>query len=337
MSLRILHLEPEAYPAELLDRLREAGDVDLLAGPDRDTLLRRLEEVRYHAIFARLGCSIDRDVFERQPALRFVVTPTTGLDHVDVEEAEGRGIRVISLAGENAFLDTVASTAEHTWALLLALARRLPALTARVHAGEWRRAGSLAEELEGKTLGIVGCGRLGRMVARYGDAFGMRVVGFDRDPDKCADVPHLEHRSLDELLASADVVSLHISGTRENRQFLDAARIGRMKRGALLVNTARGEVVDEAALLAALESGRLAGAALDVLAGDSSWDGAVPAGHPLVDYASRHDNLLITPHVGGYGRRSVHRTREFVTERFLALFRSSPVQAAAAPPVEAAQ
>jgi D-3-phosphoglycerate dehydrogenase / 2-oxoglutarate reductase len=317
--MRILHLEPEAYPADVLDRLREAGQVDLLGGADRETVLRQLREAHYDAVFTRIGCRIDRAVFERQPTLRFVVTPTTGLDHVDMEEAECRGIRVVSLAGETAFLNTVASTAEHTWALLLALARRLPALAAGVHAGEWRRAGSLVEELEGKTLGIIGCGRLGRMTARYGHAFGMRVLGHDRDPAHCAALPHAESRPLDELLGSSDVVSLHIPGTRENHGFLDAARIGRMRPGALLVNTARGEVVDEAALLEALESGRLGGAALDVLAGDASWDGAVPPGHTLVDYARRHDNLLITPHVGGYGRRSVYRTRRLVTERFLAL------------------
>jgi D-3-phosphoglycerate dehydrogenase / 2-oxoglutarate reductase len=312
----ILHLEPEAYPPDALDRLRAVGRLDLLPAADRVALLDRLEQRRYDAIFTRLGSPIDAAVLDRQPHLRFVVTPTTGLDHVDLDEAERRGIHVISLAGEDDFLATVRSTAEHTWALLLALVRRVPTLAGQVSAGEWERAGRQADELDGKTLGIVGYGRLGRMTARYGVAFGMRVLTHDRSPSR-EGAPHVEHRALDELLAESDVVSLHIPGSRENRGFLDAGRLAGMKPGALLVNTARGEIVDEAALLRALEEGRLAGAALDVLAGDSAWDGRVPDGHPLVEYARCNENLVITPHVGGYGRRSIQRTRAFVTKRFL--------------------
>jgi D-3-phosphoglycerate dehydrogenase / 2-oxoglutarate reductase len=317
-AVRILHLEPECYPEDVLERLRAAGSLDVLAGGDRETLLRRLEQTPYDALFVRLGCSVDRAVFERQPSLRFVVTPTTGLDHIDLVEADRRGVRVISLAGETEFLRTIRSTAEHTWALLLALVRRLPTLAERGRAGIWARSDGVAAELNGRTLGIVGLGRLGTMVAGYGIAFEMRVVAFDRDPAAFDGAPGAEPLPLDELLAAADVVSLHLPGSAENAGFLDAGRIARMRPGAVLVNTARGEIVDETALLAALESGRLAGAALDVLAGDSSWDGAAPPDHPLLALARRSDRLLVTPHVGGHGDRSVAGTRAFVTERFLA-------------------
>jgi D-3-phosphoglycerate dehydrogenase / 2-oxoglutarate reductase len=319
MTMRILHLEPECYAEALLERLREIGPVDLLANGERASLLRCLEETSYEAIFVRLGCSVDRTVFYLQPGLRFVVTPTTGLNHIDLEEADRRGIRIVSLAGETAFLDTIRSTAEHTWALLLALVRGLPLLTQGVLRGQWQRTGAMAGELAGKTLGIVGYGRLGRMVAGYGAAFGMHVLVHDRDSAVSAIRAEIEHSHLDELLAASDVVSLHITGSAENRKFLDGRRIRRMKPGAVLINTARGEIVDEVALLAALEAGHLGGAALDVLDGDSSWEGSIPEDHPLLAYARSHDNLIITPHSGGYGRSSIERTRTFVTERFITL------------------
>jgi D-3-phosphoglycerate dehydrogenase / 2-oxoglutarate reductase len=335
--MRILHLEPDCYPDEQLDRLRAAGTVDLLPAPDQGALLRHLAEHSYDALFVRLGCSIDRDVFALQPGLRFVVTPTTGLNHIDLDEAERRGVRIVSLAGETEFLDTVRSTAEHTWALLLALVRRLPRLAEQVRDGAWERRGWMADELDGRTLGIIGYGRLGRMIGRYADAFGMRVLAHDRDPKACQGRPGIEAVTLDRLLAESDVVTLHVTGSADNHGFFDRRCFGRMKSGSVLINTARGEVVEEDALLAALVGGHLTGAALDVLAGDSAWDGSVPADHPLVAYARTHDNLLITPHTGGYGSRSIHRTRAFVTERFLALFRTGsgrsaqPISADTAP------
>jgi D-3-phosphoglycerate dehydrogenase / 2-oxoglutarate reductase len=328
--LRILHLEPECYPPRSLDALRAAGELELLEDSDRAALLRRLEGGEYHALFVRLGTAIDEEVLARQPSLRWVVTPTTGLNHIDLAAAERRGVRVVSLAGEQEFLASIRSTAEHTWALLLALVRRIPGLAAQVEQGGWERAGRMAAELDGATLGIVGYGRLGRLVAGYAAAFGMRVLAHDRDPAVVRAFPAVEWRALDELLAGADVVSLHLTGSPENSGFLGAERIARMKTGALLVNTARGEVIDEAALLQALRSGQLGGAALDVLAGDSSWEGRTPTDHPLIAHARTHENLLITPHTGGYGRSSIHRTREFVTRRFL-----ENCRAAADPPLAA--
>jgi D-3-phosphoglycerate dehydrogenase / 2-oxoglutarate reductase len=312
MSLRILHLETECYPVAAIDRLRELGDLRALRAETQGDLLRHLRDVDYDAIFTRLGLSIDAEVLELQPSLRWIVTPTTGVNHIDTDLAEHHGVQVISLRGETDLLRRIPSTAEHTWALLLALVRRLPSLHASVLRGHWQREGQMAAELEGRTLGILGFGRLGRMVSRYGSAFGMEVMKHDRER-----VEGTEYVSLDDLLRRSDVLSVHITGTPENHGFLNADRLGRMKAGALLINTARGEVVDEAALLERLEGGKLAGAALDVLSGDSAWDRHVPEDHPLVAYARTHDNLILTPHTGGYGRESIFRTRAFVADRFV--------------------
>jgi D-3-phosphoglycerate dehydrogenase len=250
------------------------------------------------------------------PSLRWIVTPTTGTDHVDVAAASARGIDVVSLRGAG-FLRDVSATAEHTFALLLALARRVVPAAAAVRDGEWRRDALLGLELRGRVLGIVGLGRLGRMVAGYGRAFDMSVLACDTDPGAFAEDGGVTAATLDDLLRSADVVTVHVSLDEATTGLLGPHRIASMKHGALLVNTARGEVVDEAALLDALRSGRLGGAALDVLSGDASWAGRVPPGHPLVAYAAEHDNLLLTPHIGGYASDAVRITRARITEEFL--------------------
>lgn len=317
--MRVLHVEPLRYGAELRARLAEVGRVDYVECATHGEYLEALAAAPYEAVFVRLGLATDARALAAAPALRYVVTPTTGLDHIDVAAAEARGVTVISLRGETEFLSTIKSTAEHTWALLLALVRKLPAAVADVQGGRWRREPFLADELDGKVLGILGYGRLGKIVAGYGVAFGMRVLANDIDVDAFAGAPEqVEVVSLERLLTESDVVSVHLPLDASTCGFLSAERLAAMKPGAFLVNTARGELVDEGALLAALEAGKLAGAALDVLAGDGGWgEDALPTDHGLVRFARQHENLLISPHVGGYGLASINRTRGFVTEGFL--------------------
>ncbi len=316
--MKILHVEPARCPQDLRQRLSMIGDVTYREVTNEDDLLRALGENHYEALFVRLGIPVGRQCFLVCPSLRWVVTPTTGLEHLDLTALREAEARVISLRGQRGFLQGVRSTAEHTWALLLALVRRLPAACADVAGGRWRREPFLATELQGKTLGIVGVGRLGGMVAGFGAAFHMRIVGFDCDPKafRAAEAP-VEPTRIEDLLAMSNVVSLHLPLDSATAGFLSRDRIRAMRTGALLVNTARGELVDEKALLEALRSGSLGGAALDVLQGDAAWPGGIPPEHPLIAYATRHPNLLITPHCGGYGRESIEATRGFVVEQFL--------------------
>ncbi len=317
--IRILLVEPAAYGAKARQILERVGDVDYVTCANQAEFAAAAARVPYQVIVGRLGLAIDKVVLAASPSVKYVVTPTTGLDHIDLDETERRGIRVLSLRGETAFLETIRSTAEHTFALLLALVRRIPEVHAEVLAGRWERGepGRL-DELAGKTLAIVGAGRLGRMVAGYGLAFGMRVIAFDRDPAQLAKAPSgVIAVDLDELLGQANVLSLHLPLTAETRGFLDATRIARLARGTSIINTARGELVDERALLAALESGHVAGAALDVLDGDGRWDGEVPANHPLIEYARTRSNLILSPHVGGFGRSSLDRARQFIANKLV--------------------
>jgi D-3-phosphoglycerate dehydrogenase len=310
----ILNVEPARHDADARAVLEAIGPVDYIECGSRAELLATIAGKPYMALVARLGIDVDRELIAAAPALRWIVTPTTGLDHIDLSAASKRGIEVISLRGETAFLDSIRSTAEHTWALLLALVRHIPAAHADVLAGHWRRDPFLCEELAGKTLGIVGMGRLGRMVAGYGLAFGMRVTAFDASASQLERAPEgTEGVELDTLLACSECVSIHLTPATE--RFFDAERMARMRRDACLINTARGEIVDERALLEALSNGAIAGAAIDVISGDSRWAGEVPDSHPLVAFARTHPNLIISPHIGGYGRQSITATRRFVAEK----------------------
>jgi D-3-phosphoglycerate dehydrogenase len=292
--------------------------LDFVEVTSKEELISCLRKKNYDALFVRLGIAIDDVVLESAPFLRFIVTPTTGLDHIDLDAAEKRHIGIISLRGETIFLKSIKSTAEHTWALLMALMRKLPEAIADTRLGNWRREPFLASELYGKTLGIIGYGRLGSMVATYGKAFGMKVLVNDTDPKQLQELPAgIEAMDLKSLLINSDIISLHIPSNESNRNFLDAVKIKHTKKGVIIVNTARGEIIDEKVFLSALESGHIGGAAIDVLDGDSSWQDHIPDHHPLLQYAVNHPQLILTPHMGGYGKESIENTRFFMAKKFL--------------------
>lgn len=316
-SARVLNVEPDRFDGATRARIEQIANVDYVRCVGQDEFVEALRRAPYDAVFVRLGIAVDRAALDAAPQLRWVVTPTTGHDHIDTTELERRGIALISLRGETELLETVRSTAEHTWALLLALIRRVPTMHEQVLGYSWRRELPLSE-LSGKTLGIVGYGRLGRMVASFGVAFGMNVLAVDDDEEQLRRAgPGMRAATPEVCLAQSDVVSLHLLLTDQTANWLDRERFALMKEGAYLVNTARGELVDEGALLDALQSGRMAGAALDVLDGDSSWAAQPPRGHALIDYARTHDNLILSPHIGGYGDVSIERTRRFIAEKFV--------------------
>jgi len=305
---RILNLEPDNYSAAALAILQSLGRVD--NGPlTRLELLARLHE--YEILIVRLAHQFDREIIDRAERLKAIVTATTGLDHIDVACAKAKNIEVLSLRGETEFLRGIPATAEHTWALLLALVRRIPSAFQSVLVGEWERDRFKGHDLAGKTLGILGLGRIGEMVARYGQAFNMRVVAYD--PYR-VDWPAGVERaaSQKDLLRQSQVLCVHVPLNEETKNLLGASELAQLPPGALLVNTARGQVIDEAALLAALEQGPLAGAVLDVLSDERA---AGPNRSPLVQYARTHDNLLITPHIAGATYESMAATEIFMAHK----------------------
>ena len=260
-------------------QLQRFAEPLLLAGFSRAERLDRLAGAR--AVIVRTPISV-ADV-EAAPRLRLIVRHGTGLDFIPVETALARGIAVASVPDANSV-----SVAEYVIGAILCLARSLPLLDAGVRAGEWSiRQRVLGVELQGKTLGIVGVGRIGRLVAaRAHLGLGMRLLGYDPDVASLPDYVECTE-SLVSLVERSDVVSLHVPLTTATRNLLDETLLARMKPGALLINAARGGLIDETALATALRAGRLRGAALDVLAQQP-----LDPGNPLREAP----NVLFTPH-----------------------------------------
>ena len=289
--------------------------VSTLPSPDADTpdLLAQAD-----VCFAPLGYYFGREKIDACKRLQVIASSTTGEQHIDVTYATGRKIAVFSLKGERAFLRQITPTAELTIALIVNVMRNMYPAYQSVLQGRWnRRPFGATKMLSRCTLGIAGFGRLGSMVGRYGRAMGMRVLTFD---DKLrAEEPGM-HRceTLEEMLPQCDVVSLHLPYEAGQPPRFDRAMLGRMRPGAYLVNTARGELIDDRALIALLESGHIKGAATDALAGEfvPGFEHQVET-HPLVRYARSHPNLLITPHIGGSTRDAWHDTEAHTIERIM--------------------
>lgn len=266
-------------------------------------------------LWVKLRNRIDREVIGASPRLSTIVTATTGLNHIDLEAAADRRINVLSLRGEVDFLKEIRATAELTIGLILSLTRRIPAAAAHAREGRWQREAFQGNDLYGKTAGIVGYGRLGRIVGDYLAAFGMKVLATSPGLKQSQASPQVRVVSRDALLDKADLVSLHVNLCRENERFFDESCFARMKPGAWFINTSRGELIDEAALRRALATRQLRGAAVDVLAGEDSRG---MADHLLVKYAQANDNLLITPHIGGNTIEAVERTEMFLARKLYA-------------------
>lgn len=307
--------EPDHFSATALATLQSIGTVEL--GPvDREGLLRAAR--RSTALFLRLGHDIDRQVIAagRDGDLRYVVSPTTGRDHIDLRAAEEAGIEVLTLFGERAFLDTVHSTAEHSLGLLLSLTRSIPAAARSVTEGHWDRDAFRGIELAGRTIGILGLGRVGCQIARFTHALDMEVVGFDPDPyaPRLSDVPVVRLPTLLGLLQRAQILSIHVDLNPGTVGLIGADEIAALPPGAWIVNTSRGEVLDSSAVAAAVLAGHLAGVAADVL--PTERDPAARITDPLVTLAQDHpQRVVLTPHIAGATWDAMHRTEEFMADR----------------------
>lgn len=271
------------------------------------------------ALVVRSQTRVTADLIEAAPRLRVIGRAGIGIDNIDVDAASRRGIVVV-----NAPTAVVIAAAEHTVALLLSLFRHVPQAHQSVSEGRWERGKFLGSELRGKTVGIVGLGNIGAEVARRLQAFEVRLVGSDPFArPETAEALGIELLPLDALLAQADVITLHVPLTAATRDLIGSPQIDRMKPGARLVNCSRGGVVDEAALLAALESGHLAGAALDVFAQE-------PPNNPALLASER---VVLTPHLGASTEEAQVAAAVEVAHQVLAVLAGEPVRHAVnAPP-----
>lgn len=257
----------------------------------------------YDALIVRSATQVDAEALEAAGRLKVVGRAGTGLDNIDVEVATRRGVLVANAPQSN-----VISAAEHTVALVLAQARSIPQADASLRAGRWERARFKGMELYGKTLGVVGMGRVGTMVAQRLLAFGMRVVAHDPyvSKERAAQLG-IEMGTLDEVLAQADILTVHLPKTTETVGMIGVEQLARLPQGARVVNVARGGVIDEAALDGALRSGHLGGAAVDVFAKEPATE------HPFLAY----DNVVVTPHLGASTAEAQDKAGVTIAEQVL--------------------
>ncbi|MFH0811087.1 MAG: phosphoglycerate dehydrogenase [Pseudomonadota bacterium] len=253
----------------------------------------------------RSATRVTADIIEAAPRLRVIGRAGIGLDNVDVSAASKRGIVVMNVPEGN-----VVTTAEHAISMLLALSRNIPQATASLKAGRWEKSRFKGREIFNKTLGIVGIGRIGKIVADRALGLKMRVISYDPyiSPESVERVGDVEMVSFDEMLARSDYISLHVPKTPDTTNLLNAAAFAKMKPGVMVINCARGGIIDEEALLAALRSGKVAGAAIDVFAKEP------PDGNPLLEI----DGLICTPHLGASTNEAQDNVSRGVAEQVAA-------------------
>ncbi|WP_261842358.1 NAD(P)-dependent oxidoreductase [Aliamphritea ceti] len=301
----IVNLEPENFSQYSKEKLKELGSY-LELDPSSNEFFSLKGQV--DILIVRLGFMLDERFLDEFESLKVIVSATTGLNHIDLSAAEKKCIDVISLKGETEFLRTVTATAELTWGLLVAVSRNLISAAEDVTEGRWCRDAFKGTQLAGKTIGIIGYGRLGSIIAEYAKAFRMRVIVNDVRDD-------VESIPLELLLKDSDVVTVHVDYNVSNECMFSDAEFSMMKDTAVFLNTSRGELVDEEALERAIVNHEIAGAAIDVLSGEASL--TCYSDNRLIQLAAATDRLIVTPHIGGATFESMANAEDFVVDKLI--------------------
>jgi len=308
--MKILITEPANFSENSVNLLRQHGfKVDL-----KDVSRNELKKIikNYDGLFVKLKINIDRSLLSKSK-LKFIATPTTGTNHIDEEYAKNKNIEIISLKGEVEFLKNITGTAELTFGLLFAVLRKICPAFDSVKNNKWVRDKFIGNELKGKTLGIVGLGRLGKMVARIGDAFQAKVVYYD---------PYVsDHKyanlSLTDLASTADIISIHVPLNEKTTHLINEKILNRCKSTCIIINTSRGEIIKEEALIEALIAKKIAGVGLDVLENEIEKTNIY---NKIIKYAKNNNNIVITPHIGGATWEGLIQTQDFITKKIIKKF-----------------
>ena len=265
------------------------------------------------AVVVRSSTTITDEMMSQAPKLKVIGRAGSGVDNIDVKAATSRGVLVMNAPGENTI-----SAAEHTLAMMMALSRNIPAADAKLRSGGWEKKGLMGVELNGKTLGVIGLGRIGREVVVRAKGFNMRIFGYDPFlPPEVAQSMGIEMGEVDDILPQADFISLHAPLTKRTRHILDANAFLKCKPGVRIINCARGGLMDDEALVAALESGQVAGAALDVFELEP-----LPENHPL----RTHSKVVLTPHLGASTDEAQENVAVRIAEQFDAFLNRGEVR-----------
>lgn len=308
MRICVYNAEPVGFSLSAKDKWSKLGRYFDCALEQMDQA--SLDEIT--VLIVRLANRVGKEYLNKFKNLSHIISATTGTDHIDLIETHTRGIKVLSLKGEDAFIRTISSTAELTWGLLIALMRRIQEASNDVKAGYWRRDLFKGYQLKGKTIGIIGLGRIGSMVANYADAFGMKVLYYD--PYFSSD-QYEKVEVLMKMLEMSDILSVHVHLNKETEGMLDIKVLKSLKRGSYFINTSRGRIVDESALATLLKEGHLAGIATDVLC--TELDGFHQS--PLYEAYLEGYNIIITPHIGGASYDAMEACELFMIDKFKSL------------------
>ena len=311
--MKVVVFEAEPREETLFDRLKSTHEVIFLKEPLRADNARDFPDADVVSTF--IYSDLNRNILEQLPSLKLIATRSTGYDHIDIGYCIERGVTVSNVPtyGEN-------TVAEHVFALLLALSHRLPEAIERARSGRFSPDGLQGFDLAGKTLGVIGAGNIGRHVIRIAKGFGMEVIAFDTEPDSHhAKDQGFRYVSFTDLLALADVITLHLPATPKTHNLLSAETFAQMKNGVIVINTARGSLIDAHALIHALRSGKVAGAGLDVLPDEplireeaelicSFFSNQHDLRNVVADHILlRLPNVVVTPHSAFNTREAVRR------------------------------
>lgn len=296
-------LVAEKISPDGISKLEAQFDVDSYASIEREKLLDVIGD--YDGLVVRSGTKVDAEVIAKADRLKIIGRAGIGVDNIDVEAATKKGILVANVPESN-----IISAAEHTMALIMALARKIPAACSSLSKGEWKRSDYQGVELNNKTLGVIGLGRIGALVAERASGFGMKLIGYDPfiAPKKAQRLGVELKPGIAEVLREADFVTLHVPRTEETMHLIGDAEFAMMKKGARLINVSRGGVVDEDALEKAITEGRIAGAALDVFECEPPGDSAL----------CRMPEVVVTPHLGASTTEAQYKAGVAIADQVIA-------------------
>ncbi|MCD4760842.1 hydroxyacid dehydrogenase [bacterium] len=318
MKYKILSTIGSVYTPAAKEILEKIGTVDCL-DLNQTELDKKIKD--YDIVVVGLGLNFHKETLEQATNLKAIATATTGLDHIDVNYAQSKNIKVLSLREETEFLNTITGTAELALGLMIDILRQTHPAVESVNNYQWDRENFRGHNLYGQTLGLVGLGRLGSWMAKYGNAAGMKVLAYDPNVEDSQFKKFKASKvDFDILLAESDVVSIHVHLAEDTTDMFDKNAFEKMKDSAYLINTARGKIVNETDVLEALKNKTIAGYATDVLADELDFASDFSK-HPLVEYARQHNNLLIVPHIGGMTYESRQATDVFIAEKVIENFK----------------
>ncbi len=279
--------------------------------PDREKVLKEIKEA--DAYLASASIQIDKEFLIKAENLKVIGSPSTGVDHMNINLIKKKKIKCFDISKEFKLINSFTATSELAFGLILALNRKIVSSSMEASTGKWGREHYQGNQLYGKTLGIIGLGRLGKISARIGKGFGMKVIANDI---KNISFNKIKLVSLKKLAVLSDIILIHVHLNKETENLIDKNFFNQMKKNAIIINTARGKIINEKDLLNALRRKKIAGAGLDVIDGEWLTDDK-RSEHDLIKYTKKNSNLIITPHIGGSTKESIEDSRIFMAKKIV--------------------